>query len=99
MQTIENTAEISKLRMNIGSVEKQMSDVMDQLNEVVTKSELARIGGISLGNSTLSKVDLPLGKLLMHETVCLLSKLHEAKHHINVEVDMAREICRLHFFG
>ena len=22
------------------------------------------------------------------ETVCLLSKLHEAKHHINVKVDM-----------
>lgn len=41
LQTIENTAEISKLRMDIGSVEKQMSDVMDQLNDVVTKSELA----------------------------------------------------------
>jgi hypothetical protein len=41
LQTIENTAEISKLRIDIGSVEKQMSDVMDQLNEVVTKSELA----------------------------------------------------------
>ena len=41
MQTIENTAEISKIRMDIGSVEKQMSDVMDQLNDVVTKSELA----------------------------------------------------------
>ncbi len=41
MQTIENTSEISKIRMDIGSVEKQMSDVMDQLNDVVTKSELA----------------------------------------------------------
>ena len=41
LQTIENTAEISKLRIDIGSVEKQMSDVMDQLNDVVTKSELA----------------------------------------------------------
>lgn len=41
LQTIENTTEISKLRMDIGSVEKQMSDVMDQLNDVVTKSELA----------------------------------------------------------
>ena len=41
MQTAENTSEISKLRMDIGSVEKQMSDVMDQLNDVVTKSELA----------------------------------------------------------
>ena len=41
MQTAENTAEISKLRMDIGSVEKQMSDVMDQLNDVVTKSDIA----------------------------------------------------------
>ncbi len=41
MQNAENTSEISKLRMDIGSVEKQMFDVMDQLNEVVTKSELA----------------------------------------------------------
>ncbi len=41
MQTAENTAEISKLRMNIGSVERQMSDVMEQLGDVVTKSELA----------------------------------------------------------
>ena len=32
------------------------------------------------------------GKVLLNEndveTVCLLSKLHEAKHHINVKVDM-----------
>ena len=41
MQTAENTVEISKLRMNIGSVERQMSDVMGQLNDVVTKSDLA----------------------------------------------------------
>ena len=28
-------------------------------------------------------------KVLMHvETVCLLSKLHEAKHHVNVKLDM-----------
>ena len=26
------------------------------------------------------------------ETVCLLSKLHEAKHHINVKVDTTREV-------
>ena len=37
--------------------------------------ELARIGGISLGNSTLSNVDLPLEKFPTHETVALLSKL------------------------
>ena len=41
MQTAENTAEISKLRKDIGAVEKQMSDVMDQLSEVVSKSDLA----------------------------------------------------------
>ena len=41
MQTSENTLEIKKLRMDLGSVEKQMSDVMDQLGEVVTKSDLA----------------------------------------------------------
>ena len=39
IQTMENTTEISNLRMNLGSVEKQMSDVMEQLEDVVTKSE------------------------------------------------------------
>ena len=41
MQTANNTTEIKKLRMDLGSVEKQMSDVMNQLNDVVTKSDLA----------------------------------------------------------
>lgn len=41
MQTTENTTSISKLRADIGSVERQMSDVMEQLGDVVTKSELA----------------------------------------------------------
>lgn len=41
MQTSNNIIEIKKLRMDLGSVEKQMSDVMDQLGEVVTKSDLA----------------------------------------------------------
>ena len=41
IQTSEYIFEIKKLRMDLGSVEKQMSDVMDQLGEVVTKSELA----------------------------------------------------------
>jgi len=50
--------------------------------------ELARIGGISLENSTLSNVDLALEKLSTHETVALLSKLSEAKHHVEVKVDM-----------
>jgi hypothetical protein len=43
MQTTENTAEIKRLRMDLGSVEKQMSDVMEQLGDVVTKSELAEM--------------------------------------------------------
>ena len=29
-----------------------------------------------------------LEKLSTPETVCLLSKLHEAKHHVNVKLDM-----------
>ena len=41
MQTAENVRDISKLKSDIGSVEKQMSDVMDQLSEVITKSDLA----------------------------------------------------------
>ena len=41
MQTAENVRDISKLKSDMGSVEKQMSDVMDQLKEVVTKSDLA----------------------------------------------------------
>ena len=51
-------------------------------------ARLHQAGGISLENSTLSNVDLPLEKLSMHETVALLSKLSEAKHHIEVKVDM-----------
>ena len=41
IQAIENATEISKFRIDIGTIEKQMSDVMNQLNDVVTKSELA----------------------------------------------------------
>ncbi|MBE5947779.1 MAG: ORF6N domain-containing protein [Lachnospiraceae bacterium] len=41
MQTAENTHDISKLKSDIVSIEKQMSDVMDQLSDVVTKSDLA----------------------------------------------------------
>ena len=40
MQTAENMRDISKLKSDIGSVEKQMCDVMDQLSDVVTKSDL-----------------------------------------------------------
>lgn len=41
IQTSKNIDEINKLRMDIGIVERQMSDVMDQLNDVVAKSDLA----------------------------------------------------------
>lgn len=43
MQTAENVKDIPKLRTDIGSVEKQMSDVMNQLGDVVTKSDLAEM--------------------------------------------------------
>lgn len=43
MQTADNSIGIHKLRMDLGSVEKQMSDVMEQLGDVVTKSELAEM--------------------------------------------------------
>jgi len=32
--------------------------------------------------------ELPLENETIVETVCLLSKLHEAKHHVNVRLDM-----------
>ena len=35
------TFNISKLQVSIGSIEKQMSDVMNQLNDIVTKSDLS----------------------------------------------------------
>ena len=38
--------------------------------------------------STLCHYDIRLLNETTVETVCLLSKLHEAKHHINVKVDM-----------
>ena len=50
--------------------------------------ELSKIDGISLENGTLSCVDMPLEKLSTNETVALLAKLSEAKHHIEVKVDM-----------
>lgn len=41
MQTVENIRDILQLKSDMKSVEKQMCDVMDQLNDVVTTSELA----------------------------------------------------------
>ena len=43
MQTMENVREISKLKSDMVSVEKQMCDVMGQLRNVVTKSDLAEM--------------------------------------------------------
>ncbi len=43
MQTAENVRDISKLKSDIGSAERQMSDVMDKLSDVVTKSDLAEM--------------------------------------------------------
>ena len=43
MQTAENIRDISKLKSDIGSVERQMCDVMDQLSNVVSKSDLAEM--------------------------------------------------------
>ena len=43
MQTTENAQDIARLRVDINSIEKQMSDVMNQLDEVVTKSDLAEM--------------------------------------------------------
>ena len=43
MQTAENSRDIIKLKSDMGSIEKQMSDVMDQLKDVVTKSDLAEM--------------------------------------------------------
>jgi hypothetical protein len=43
------------------------------------------------------------GKVLLNEndveTVCLLSKLHEAKHHINVKVDIPDQFHQGLIFG
>lgn len=43
MQTAENLRDITKLKSEIMAVEKQMSDVMNQLSDVVTKSDLSEL--------------------------------------------------------
>lgn len=43
MQMAENIRDISKLKSDMGTVEKQMCDVMNQLEDVVTKSDLAEM--------------------------------------------------------
>ena len=49
---------------------------------------MARVDGISLDKEESDEYTVSLEKLSTLETVCLLSKLHEAKHHVNVTVDM-----------
>ncbi len=50
--------------------------------------ELARIGGISMENGSLSNVDLPLEKLPTHETVVCLSKnFSKPKDYIQIGID------------
>ena len=48
----------------------------------------ANIKGITLDKEDNIGDLVPLEKLMTLETVCLLSKLHEAKHHVSVTVDM-----------
>ena len=43
MLTAENMHDISKMKSDIVSIEKQISDVMNQLDDVVTKSDLAKM--------------------------------------------------------
>ena len=48
----------------------------------------ANIKGITLDKEDNTGDLVPLEKLMTLETVCLLSKLHEVKHHVNVRLDM-----------
>ncbi len=50
--------------------------------------EFARIEGISLDKTGSENNTLPLELSTTDETVALLPKLSEAKHHIEVKVDM-----------
>ena len=63
MQTAENVLDISKLKSDMGSVEKQMCDVMDQLEDVVTKSDLAE-----MMNSFVDNEDK--GRLMFNTKYC-----------------------------
>lgn len=41
IQTVKNVRDISKLKIDMDSVERQLCDVMNQLSDVITKSDLA----------------------------------------------------------
>ena len=50
---------------------------------------LTRLNGANAVKYSVSRIYARFGGVAVHvETVCLLSKLHEAKHHVNVKVDM-----------
>ena len=50
--------------------------------------EVVRVDSISLDKEQSDEHTVTLEKFPTLETVCLLSKLHEAKHHVNVKLDM-----------
>ena len=50
--------------------------------------EVVRVDGISLDKEKSDEHTVTLEKFPTLETVCLLSKLHEAKYHVNVRLDM-----------
>ena len=50
--------------------------------------EVVRVDGISLDKEQSDEHTVTLEKFPTLETVCLLSKLREAKHHVNVTLDM-----------
>ena len=50
--------------------------------------EVIQVDGISLDKEQSDEHTVTLEKFPTLETVCLLSKLHEAKHHVNVRLDM-----------
>ncbi|MBQ8042771.1 MAG: hypothetical protein IJ272_01300, partial [Clostridia bacterium] len=67
MQTVENVRDISKLKLDMDSVEKQMSNVMDRLSDVVIKSDLVDMmnsfvddedNGVIIYNTKYSTADL-----------------------------------------
>ena len=49
---------------------------------------MSPILAVDLFPRTRQKSDTNLGLSTHVETVCLLSNLHEAKHHVNVKLDM-----------
>ena len=50
--------------------------------------EVVRVDGISLDKEQSDEHTVTLERFPTLETVCLLSKLHEAKHHVNVTLEM-----------